>query len=251
MTTVNLVNSFLSGGGLATRGVQVGAYSTASLSGGLFPAMPSDVQEGDLLIMRISSDSNALIDSATEFAGWQTIVSLTDGGFFVLSLAYVVVGPSLPATSATQAGTRMAANITRYRLPGTPTLVDFSGQVTTGPTGTATAPSITIPGDAGRVLVVAASQIKANDTTASTTFAAASMSASEPSGSFAAVDTALALPSGQWMAEGAGVGTRTGTSRSMHGFSVTDTSPPSATGAFSNVHALASTTAMVAAVFKY
>ena len=246
MTTVNLVNPFLlRAAPVGGSGVSVGAYVSAGLTAGLAPSLPTDTQEGDLLIMRVGSGT---IDAATEDAGWQTIVVSSDG---LVSLAYIVVGPSLPTASQTLSGTRMIANITRYRLPAAPTLVDFSSGVVSG--ATATAPSITIPGDATRVLVVAAAHTYGSvaDVAPDATFAAADMSASVPDGTHPTPDNELSLPTARWLAEGAASASRSGQTRSMHGFSVTDTSPPAATGAFSKTFAFSSVPSMAAAVFKY
>jgi hypothetical protein len=243
VTIVNLLNSFLSP---STVSVMVGEFVASGLTGGLFPSLPSDVQEGDLLIMRVGSGQ---ADAASELAGWQRIAASPSN---FATLAYIVVGPSPPATSATISGTRMQAQITRYRLPGTPAFVAGSGGE--GTTSVSAAPSITIPGDAGRVLVVSNSGwiASGSDLTPSTTMAAASLSALPPNNAFPSINVDLDLPVGRWLAEGAVSSSRTGQTRSMHGFSVADYAPPAATGAFSNTHTAAGvTTAMACAVFKF
>ena len=243
MTTVNLLNSFLSP---STIGVMVGEFVALGITAGLSPPLPADVQEGDLLIMRVGSGT---IDAATEGAGWQTCAQSPSN---FATLAYIVVGPSPPAVSSTLSGTRMQAQITRYRLPGTPAFVAGSGAE--GTTSVSAAPSIDIPGDAGRVLVVSNSVwiASGSDLTPSTTMAAASLPALPPNNAFPSIDSELDLPVGRWLAEGAVASSRTGQTRSMHGFSVADYAPPAATGAFSNTHiASGVTTAMACAVFKF
>lgn len=226
-------------------GVQVGNYLGASITGSLVPPMPSDVQEGDLLIMRIGNNG---IDAATRLAGW-TVGA--EGSY--IQIAYIVVGPTLPTHSQTMSGTRVVANITRYRLPATPTPVASTDGYNAGPTTTASAASMTIPGDASRVLVVASAVLYGGtgDVAPSTTFAAADMPELVPDGTHAVAGDELSLPSGRWLAEGAASGFRLGTGSSLHGFSVADTSPPATTGAFSNVFVPTGQTAMAAMAFKY
>lgn len=241
-------NVFLSGpGNLSLGSIQIGTYVQAGITGSLIPPMPSDVKQGDLLIFR---SSNAGTDAATQNAGWSRI-SAVDASCHI---SWIIVGANLPAAYQTTSGTRVAANITRYRLPKTPTLIGSTNNSNTAASSTASASGISITGNPKRVLIVAAANISTNDTTASNSFNASNITAASPKGVFATTDTNLKLQSKEWIAEGSIFAVRLGSGRSLHGFSWAGLGKRiqnSDTGTLSTNFLTSGATGMVALAFAY
>jgi hypothetical protein len=246
VTTVNLLNPFWRAAAVepapeGTPGMMVGAYSSWNL-GQLTVALPSDIQEGDLLVYREAARDADVGSSMTE-AGWVRVAKLDK-----LVMAYYVVGSDLAPPTTSVASVAMTGNITRYRVPKATPLLAWSSNDTAGPTSVSSTAGVTVPG--ANTLIVAASFVSALDSTINTNFAAASVSADVPNGTVSTANVEESLPEGRWRAEGRATASRTSNQVALHGFSLFNPAA-GATGTFTCTHALSGRTSMIVAAFEF
>ena len=250
MTTVNLVNPFIARAPNPLT-MMVGAYNFNEPTSNLTALLPSDIQEGDLLVYRQAASVGG-INAPSVTAGWVNIATTAH-----CSMSYFIAGASAPPAPLSVLAQAGGSNVTRYRVPkAAPFLTHVSG-VNTGPTLAASAAEINLSPSKNNVLLCglvfhgANGVSYTNDFTVDTTFAAAGLAALSPDGTMSTANVEEDISTTRWRAEGLVGINRLSSRTTLRGFSLGGQSI-GATGAFScTLLGTAAETHMIVAAFEF